>query len=51
MGDDQRWLSVVDHPAQIVRAGRKHGPGLIILGMLFSFTIAICVLGILLTGL
>jgi hypothetical protein len=32
MGDDQRWLSVVDHPAQIVRTGRKHGPGLIILG-------------------
>ncbi|OJJ61317.1 hypothetical protein ASPSYDRAFT_43258 [Aspergillus sydowii CBS 593.65] len=34
MGDDQRWLSVVDHPAQIVRAGRKHGPGLIILALI-----------------
>jgi surfeit locus 1 family protein len=33
MADDPRWLSVVDHPAQIVRTGRKHGPGLIILGM------------------
>jgi surfeit locus 1 family protein len=32
VGDDARWLSVVDHPAQIVRTGRKHGPGLIILG-------------------
>jgi surfeit locus 1 family protein len=32
LADDPRWLSVVDHPAQIVRTGRKHGPGLIILG-------------------
>ncbi|KAL2831225.1 putative COX1 assembly protein Shy1 [Aspergillus cavernicola] len=34
MGDDQRWLSVVDHPAKIVRTGRKHGPGLIILALI-----------------
>ncbi|RDW86165.1 cytochrome oxidase assembly protein SHY1 [Aspergillus mulundensis] len=34
MGDDQRWLSVVDHPARIVRTGRKHGPGLIILALI-----------------
>ncbi|BCS22921.1 cytochrome oxidase assembly protein SHY1 [Aspergillus puulaauensis] len=34
MGDDQRWLSVVDHPAQVVRTGRKHGPGLIILALI-----------------
>ncbi|KAL3466779.1 SURF1 family-domain-containing protein [Aspergillus heterothallicus] len=34
MGDDARWLSVVDHPAQIVRTGRKHGPGLIILALI-----------------
>ncbi|CEL07788.1 Putative Mitochondrial protein Surfeit 1/SURF1/SHY1 [Aspergillus calidoustus] len=34
VGDDQRWLSVVDHPAQIVRTGRKHGPGLIILALI-----------------
>lgn len=34
MGDDPRWISVVDQPAQIVRTGRKHGPGLIILGIL-----------------
>lgn len=33
MADDPRWLSVVDNPARIVRTGRKHGPGLIILGM------------------
>ncbi|KAL5358207.1 SURF1 family-domain-containing protein [Aspergillus floccosus] len=34
MADDPRWLSVVDHPAQIVRTGRKHGPGLIILALI-----------------
>ncbi|KAL4786473.1 SURF1 family-domain-containing protein [Aspergillus varians] len=34
MGDDARWLSVVDQPAQIVRTGRKHGPGLIILALI-----------------
>lgn len=33
LADDPRWISVVDHPAQVVRAGRKHGPGLIILGI------------------
>lgn len=38
MGDDARWLSVVDHPAQVVRVGRKHGPGLIILGMYMTAT-------------
>ncbi|OJJ43423.1 hypothetical protein ASPZODRAFT_74468 [Penicilliopsis zonata CBS 506.65] len=32
--DDPRWLSVVDHPAQIVRTGQKHGPGLIILALI-----------------
>ncbi|KAL3472643.1 SURF1 family-domain-containing protein [Aspergillus californicus] len=32
--DDQRWLSVVDHPAKIVRTGRRHGPGLIILALI-----------------
>ncbi|KAB8207405.1 cytochrome oxidase [Aspergillus parasiticus] len=34
LADDPRWLSVVDHPAQIVRTGRKHGPGLIILALI-----------------
>ncbi|KAL4885025.1 SURF1 family-domain-containing protein [Aspergillus karnatakaensis] len=34
MGDDSRWLSVVDHPAKLVRTGRKHGPGLIILALI-----------------
>ncbi|KAI9039126.1 cytochrome oxidase assembly protein SHY1 [Aspergillus affinis] len=34
LGDDPRWLSVVDNPAQIVRTGNKHGPGLIILALI-----------------
>ncbi|KAE8350280.1 cytochrome oxidase [Aspergillus coremiiformis] len=34
LADDPRWLSVVDHPAQFVRTGRKHGPGLIILALI-----------------
>ncbi|PKY07787.1 SURF1-domain-containing protein [Aspergillus campestris IBT 28561] len=34
MADDPRWLSVVDNPARIVRTGRKHGPGLIILALI-----------------
>lgn len=32
LADDPRWLSVVDNPAKIVRVGRKHGAGLIVLG-------------------
>lgn len=27
-------LNIVDHPARLVRVNKKHGPGLIILGML-----------------
>ncbi|KAL1998606.1 hypothetical protein VTN02DRAFT_5910 [Thermoascus thermophilus] len=34
MADDPRWISVVDHPSQIVRTGQKHGPGLIILALI-----------------
>ncbi|KAL1995494.1 hypothetical protein VTN49DRAFT_1681 [Thermomyces lanuginosus] len=34
LADDPRWISVVDHPAKIVRTGRKHGPGLIILALI-----------------
>ncbi|RJE23216.1 COX1 assembly protein [Aspergillus sclerotialis] len=34
LADDPRWLSVVDNPARIVRTGRKHGPGLIILALI-----------------
>ncbi|KAA8645656.1 cytochrome oxidase assembly protein SHY1 [Aspergillus tanneri] len=34
LADDPRWLSVVDHPARIVRTGNKHGPGLIILALI-----------------
>ncbi len=38
--DDPTWKSIVDNPPELVRAGRRHGPGLIILGILF------CVLGL-----
>lgn len=31
-GDDPSFSSIVDQPAQLVKTGRKHGPGLIILG-------------------
>lgn len=31
-GDDPNFMSIVDNPPSLVRAGRKHGPGLIILG-------------------
>lgn len=31
-GDDPSFLSIVDNPPNIVRAGKQHGPGLIILG-------------------
>lgn len=37
LADDPRWISVVDNPAQIVRTGGKHGPGLIILGIVHTF--------------
>lgn len=30
--DDPTFTSIVDNPPQLVRVGRKHGPGLIILG-------------------
>ncbi|KAL4970004.1 cytochrome oxidase assembly protein SHY1 [Aspergillus stella-maris] len=33
--EDARWVSPIDQPAQIVRAGRRrHGPGLIILALI-----------------
>jgi hypothetical protein len=31
--DDPNWISAIDQPAKLVRVGRKHGPGIIILGM------------------
>ncbi|RMJ22760.1 COX1 assembly protein [Aspergillus sp. HF37] len=34
MADDPRWISVVDAPAQVVRTGGNHGPGLIILALI-----------------
>ncbi|KAJ9210699.1 hypothetical protein DTO166G4_7659 [Paecilomyces variotii] len=34
LADDPRWISVVDNPSRIVRTGRKHGPGLIILALI-----------------
>lgn len=30
--DDPQWVSPIDRPSQIVRVGRRHGPGLILLG-------------------
>lgn len=30
--DDPNFVSILDAPPQIVRAGRRHGPGLILLG-------------------
>lgn len=32
-GDDPNFMSIVDNPPNLVRTGRKHGPGLIILGL------------------
>lgn len=32
LADDPQWVSPIDQPAQIVRVGKRHGPGLIILG-------------------
>lgn len=31
--EDPNFVSIVDHPPRLVRAGRKHGPGLIVLGL------------------
>lgn len=31
--DDPQWVSPIDRPSQIVRVGRRHGPGLILLGI------------------
>ncbi|EEH34851.2 surfeit locus protein [Paracoccidioides lutzii Pb01] len=32
--DEPNWMSVVDNPAKLVRTGRRHGPGLIILAII-----------------
>jgi len=32
-GDDPSFTSVLDNPPDLVRTGKRHGPGLIILGM------------------
>jgi surfeit locus 1 family protein len=32
--DDPNFMSIVDNPPNLVRAGRRHGPGLIVLGKL-----------------
>lgn len=34
--DDPNWMSVVDNPARLVKTGKRHGPGLIILGTLLG---------------
>lgn len=31
-GDDPNFVSIADNPAVLVRTGRRHGPGLILLG-------------------
>ncbi|KAF4309537.1 Surfeit locus 1 [Botryosphaeria dothidea] len=33
-GDDPSFSSIVDQPAQLVKTGRKHGPGLIVLALI-----------------
>ncbi|KKY28984.1 putative cox1 assembly protein shy1 [Diplodia seriata] len=33
-GDDPTFTSIVDQPAQLVKTGRRHGPGLIILALI-----------------
>lgn len=32
--DDPNWTSVIDNPPELVRSGRRHGPGLIILAII-----------------
>ncbi|GAM43772.1 hypothetical protein TCE0_060r18856 [Talaromyces pinophilus] len=32
--DDPQWVSPIDRPSQIVRVGRRHGPGLILLALI-----------------
>ncbi|KKA17070.1 COX1 assembly protein Shy1 [Rasamsonia emersonii CBS 393.64] len=34
LADDPQWVSPIDQPAQIVRVGKRHGPGLIILALI-----------------
>jgi surfeit locus 1 family protein len=34
--DDPEFVSILDGPPQLVRVGKRHGPGLIILGMIFA---------------
>jgi surfeit locus 1 family protein len=36
--DDPGFTSILDNPPELVRTGRKHGPGLIILGKQCSIT-------------
>lgn len=35
--DDPNFLSILDNPPNIVRSGKRHGPGLIVLGKSISF--------------
>jgi surfeit locus 1 family protein len=37
--DDPEFVSVLDGPPKLVRVGKRHGPGLIILGMLLNSSI------------
>lgn len=36
--DDPNFISIVDNPPNLIRAGRRHGPGLIVLGEADSVT-------------
>jgi hypothetical protein len=38
--DEPGFVSIVDNPPNIVRTGRKHGPGLIILGNIYYSKVA-----------
>ena len=33
--DDPNFMSIVDNPPTLVRAGKRHGPGLIVLGRIY----------------
>lgn len=35
--EDPDFISIVDKPPNIVRSGRRHGPGLIVLGIAAGF--------------
>jgi hypothetical protein len=36
--DDPNFMSIVDNPPNLIRTGRRHGPGLIVLGLSSAFS-------------